>query len=179
MINLLSKELKKSLRVIKNFPNKGINFQDITSITDDPKLFLKVVNSMSTYAKKNNINKVIGIEARGFIFASAVAIKNQIAFVPIRKENKLPGKVFKKKYKLEYGYDEIQIHQNAIKSKDRILVIDDLIATGGTALAAASLIKKFKPKQINFFFIINLYNLKGLKEIKKKFSSKTLIDIEG
>ena len=175
----LSKNIKKKLRVINNFPKKGVKFQDITSITDNPKLFSETVKEIALYAKKNCITKIAGIEARGFIFGSAVAVKNNIAFVPIRKKNKLPGKVFKKKYKLEYGFDEIQVHKNAINKKDKVLIVDDLIATGGTALATADLINKFAPQNISCFFIINLSNLGGFKKIQKRFNAEAIIQAEG
>ena len=179
MNSLLSQNLKQKLRVINNFPKKGIKFQDITSITDDPLLFVNIINEISKFVKKNHITKIAGIEARGFIFGSAVAAKNKIAFIPIRKKNKLPGKVFKKKYKLEYGFDEIQVHQNAILRKDRVLIVDDIIASGGTALASADLIKRFKPQEINFFFIISLYNLDGFTKIKKNYNAKSIMQTEG
>jgi adenine phosphoribosyltransferase len=102
-----------------------------------------------------------------------------IPFIPIRKKNKLPGKVYSQKYKLEYGYDEIQVHQSAIVKKDKILIVDDLIATGGTALASAKLINKFIPLKICFFFIINLQNLEGLNKIKKDYEVKILLETEG
>ena len=102
-----------------------------------------------------------------------------LPFVPLRKKNKLPGKVFKQKYKLEYGEDEIQVHKNAINKKDKILIIDDLIATGGTALAAAKLIDKFNPKCIEFYFIINLSNLSGFKKLEESYSSNFIISADG
>ena len=137
------------------------------------------MSKIALYAKKNHITKIAGIEARGFIFGSAVAIKNNIAFVPIRKKNKLPGKVFKKKYKLEYGFDEIQVHQNAINKKDKVLIIDDLIATGGTAIATINLINKFKPQNICCFFIINLFNLGGFQKVRQRFNAEAIIQAEG
>ncbi len=160
-------DLKNKIRVIPNFPKKGIMFQDIFSLTEDPQIFEHIIHKISLLAKKNKITKVIGIEARGFIFASAVALKNKIGFVPIRKKGKLPGKVYKKKYKLEYGFDEIEVQKESILKKDRILIIDDLIATGGTAISSAKLLEKFKPKKIEFFFVIDLHNLHGAQKLKK------------
>ena len=110
-------------------------FQDITSITDNKLLFKEIINEISKYVKKLKFTKIAAVEARGFIFGSAVSFKTEIPFVPIRKKGKLPGKVLKQKYKLEYGSDEIQIHKNSINEKDKVLIIDDLIATGGTAFA--------------------------------------------
>ena len=148
MNDKLKKQLEKKIRVIPNFPKKGILFQDITSITDDQKLFKKVVTKLKEYSIKNDITKIAGIEARGFIFGSAAAIQSNLPFIPIRKKGKLPGKIYKQKYKLEYGIDEIQVHKNAANKKDKILIIDDLIATGGTAIAAANLMRKFNPPEI-------------------------------
>ena len=176
---MISEKLKKSIRIIKNFPKKGVLFQDITSITDDKKLFIEVINEIVKYAKKNKITKIAGIEARGFIFGSAAAVQLKIPFIPIRKKNKLPGRVFSQKYKLEYGYDEIQVHQGSVLKKDKILIVDDLIATGGTAIASAKLINKFKPLNISFFFIINLQNLNGLNKLKKDYGVQTLLNTNG
>ena len=175
----LNLELKKKIRVIPDFPKKGILFQDVTSITDSSKLFKKVIIELSNYARKNKISKIAGIEARGFIFGSAVAIKCNLPFIPIRKKNKLPGTTYKQKYKLEYGEDEIQVHKNAANNKDKILIVDDLIATGGTALAAAKLINKFNPKSIEFYFIINLGNLDGFKKLQKNYKAKFILKAEG
>ena len=175
----LSKCISKSIRVIKNFPRKGILFQDITALTDDQDLFKKIVLEINRYIKINSITKVIGIEARGFIFAAAAAYASNVPFVPIRKKNKLPGKIYKQKYSLEYGYDEVQIHQNSINKNDRVLIIDDLIATGGTAIASSKLLLKFKPEKISFFMIIDLINLKGSSKIKKKYDLSSLYETLG
>ncbi|GIR04658.1 MAG: adenine phosphoribosyltransferase [Candidatus Pelagibacterales bacterium] len=160
--------------MIPDFPKKGIMFQDITSITDNKLLFKEVINEISKYAKKNKFTKIAGVEARGFIFGAAVAFKLGLPFVPIRKKGKLPGKVIKQKYSLEYGNDEIQVHSNSITSRDRVLIVDDLIATGGTANAAAKLISKCKVKKIEFFMIIDLWNLEGSKKISKEISDKVV-----
>ena len=174
----LKNKLKKQIRVIPNFPKKGIQFQDITSITDNKKLFTEVVNEISKYCKKNKFTKVAGIEARGFIFGSAISYKLGLPFVPIRKKGKLPGKIVKQKYKLEYGIDEIQVHKHSINSKDKVLIVDDLIATGGTASAAARLISKLGVKKIEFFMLIDLWNLNGSKKISKKYNIRSLVQVE-
>ena len=179
MNDKLKKQLEKKIRVIPNFPKKGILFQDITSITDDQKLFKKVVTKLKEYSIKNDITKIAGIEARGFIFGSAAAIQSNLPFIPIRKKGKLPGKTYKQKYKLEYGIDEIEVHKNAANKKDKILIIDDLIATGGTAIAAANLMRKFNPQEIQFHFIINLYNLNGMKKLQTKFKSSSFLNCLG
>ncbi|MGY9025088.1 MAG: adenine phosphoribosyltransferase [Candidatus Pelagibacterales bacterium] len=179
MIKKLSEQLKKEIRVIPNFPKKGILFQDITSITDNKKLFKQVIVALSQYVKQNTITKIAGIEARGFIFGAALANESCLPFVPIRKASKLPGEIYKQKYKLEYGEDEIQIHKNAVNKSDKVLIIDDLIATGGTAQAAAKLISKCKPKDIEFYFIINLNNLDGFKKLQKNYKAKFILQAEG
>ena len=175
----LKNKLKRNIRVIPDFPKKGILFQDITSITDNKLLFKEVINEISKYVKKNKFTKIAAVEARGFIFGSAVSYKTEIPFVPIRKKGKLPGKVLRQKYKLEYGTDEIQIHRNSIKEKDKVLVIDDLIATGGTAFASANLINKCKVRSIEFFFIIDLKNIGGSQKLGEKYKLSSILEAEG
>jgi len=175
----LKNKLKRNIRVIPDFPKKGILFQDITSITDNKLLFKEVVDEIAKYIKKNKFTKIAAVEARGFIFGSAVSYKTEIPFVPIRKKGKLPGKVIKQKYKLEYGTDEIQIHRNSINEKDKVLVIDDLIATGGTAFASANLINKCKVRSIEFFFIIDLKNIGGSQKLGEKYKLSSILEAEG
>ena len=175
----LKNKLKRNIRVIPDFPKKGILFQDITSITDNKLLFKEVINEIAKYVKKNKFTKIAAVEARGFIFGSAVSYKTEIPFVPIRKKGKLPGKVLKQKYKLEYGTDEIQIHRNSINEKDKVLVIDDLIATGGTAFASANLINKCKVRSIEFFFIIDLKNIGGSQKLGEKYKLSSILEAEG
>ena len=165
--------------MIPDFPKKGIMFQDITSITDNKLLFREVVNEIAKYVKKNKFTKIAAVEARGFIFGAAVSYKTEIPFVPIRKKGKLPGKVLKQKYKLEYGTDEIQISGKSINEKDRVLVIDDLIATGGTAFASANLINKCKVRSIEFFFIIDLKNIGGSQKLGEKYKLSSILEAEG
>ena len=175
----LENKLKKKLRVIPDFPKKGILFQDITSITDNKKLFKEVVLDISKYIKRNKFTKIAAVEARGFIFGSAVSFKTEVPFVPIRKKGKLPGKVLKQKYQLEYGSDEIQIHRNSINERDRVLIIDDLIATGGTAFASAKLIEKCRVKSIEFYFIIDLKNIGGSQKLEKKYKVSSILETLG
>ena len=166
--------------MIPDFPKKGIMFQDITSVTDNKLLFKEVINEISKYASKHKFTKIAGIEARGFIFGAAVAFKLGLPFVPIRKKGKLPGKVIRQKYSLEYGNDEIQVHSNSITSRDRILIIDDLIATGGTAEAAAKLVEISKGKVAAFIFVINLFDLGGCEKlIQNNYKVENLIDFPG
>ena len=165
--------------MIPDFPKKGILFQDITSITENDKLFKEVVNEISKYVNKNRFTKIAAVEARGFIFGSAVSYKTEVPFVPIRKKGKLPGKILRQKYQLEYGNDEIQILKKSINERDKVLIIDDLIATGGTALASARLISKCKVKSIEFYFIIDLKNLGGSKKLEKKYKQSSILETVG
>ena len=175
----LKNKLKKTIRVIPDFPKKGIMFQDITSITDNKKLFKEVILEISKYIKRNKFTKIAAVEARGFIFGSAASFKTDVPFVPIRKKGKLPGKVLKQKYQLEYGSDEIQIHKNSINERDRVLIIDDLIATGGTAFASAKLIEKCRVKSIEFYFIIDLKNIGGSQKLEKKYKVSSILETLG
>ena len=175
----LKNKLKKKIRVIPDFPKKGILFQDITSITDNKKLFKEVVLEISKYIKRNKFTKIAAVEARGFIFGSAASFKTDVPFVPIRKKGKLPGKVLKQKYQLEYGSDEIQIHKNSINKRDRVLIIDDLIATGGTAFASAKLIEKCRVRSIEFYFIIDLKNIGGSQKLEKKYKVSSILETVG
>ena len=154
-------------------------FQDITSITDNKKLFKEVVLEISKYIKRNKFTKIAAVEARGFIFGSAASFKTDVPFVPIRKKGKLPGKVLKQKYQLEYGSDEIQIHKNSINERDRVLIIDDLIATGGTAFASAKLIEKCRVRSIEFYFIIDLKNIGGSQKLEKKYKVSSILETVG
>ena len=143
-------------------------------------VFSRIVDNISMYAKKNRITKIIGIDSRGFIFASPVAYKNKIPLVLARKKGKLPGSTFKSRYKLEYGFDELHLHRNSIRKNDKVLVIDDLIATGGTAEAAAKLVEISGGKVAGFIFVINLFDLPGEKLLRDKgYITKSLIEFPG
>lgn len=175
-----SKIIKNNIEIVKNFPKKGILFQDIFSLTKKPIVFNSIINEICKEITKHKITKVMGIESRGFIFASAAALKCKLPFVAIRKPNKLPGPVYKQKYQLEYGSDEIQIQKNSLNKSDRVLIIDDLIATGGTANAAYKLINKINKKKITFLFVINLENLMGVKHLStNNVNVITLLDTNG
>ena len=176
----LSNKLKKSIRVIPNFPKKGIMFQDIFSLIEKPKLMKQIQKEISKIIKKEKITKIIGIDARGLIFGSIASYDNNIPFIPIRKKGKLPGQVYKKKYKLEYGYDQVEIQKNSISKNDKVLIVDDLIATGGTAIAAAKLTENMSTKKISFMFVIDLYNLYGAKRLEEKgYNVFSMIQTEG
>ena len=159
-------ELKKNIRDIPDFPKEGIIFKDITPLLKDPKLFQESVDRISEEFKDKKINTVISIESRGFIFGAAVAYKLGASFVPVRKKGKLPYKTHQVTYDLEYGSDTLEIHQDAVKKGDNVLIVDDLLATGGTAKAVAELAEQLNGKVVGIAFLIELAFLKGREKIK-------------
>ena len=171
--------LKQHIREIPDFPEPGILFYDISTLIKQPDAWTQVIEDLSDILVRAKINMVYGIEARGFLVAAAVAHHLNIGMQMIRKKGKLPGKVLRQKYSLEYGNDEIQIHIKSITSRDRVLIIDDLIATGGTAVASAKLISKCKVKNIEFYFIIDLKNVGGSQKLGKKFKLSSILEAEG
>lgn len=174
--------IKSLIRTIPDYPKKGIMFRDITTLIKDPVGFRLVIDSLTQrYINgKVKFDVIVGIESRGFILGGALSYTLGKGFVPVRKKGKLPAKTVKQEYQLEYGTDTIEIHQDAIKKGDRVLVIDDLIATGGTALAAAKLIEKLGGKIAEMAFIVDLPDLGGLKKLKaNKYKVFTLTEFEG
>tara|TARA_Y100000590_G_scaffold268317_1_gene301359 strand:+ start:1097 stop:1612 length:516 start_codon:yes stop_codon:yes gene_type:complete len=161
--------MKEYVRTILDYPVKGIKFRDITTLLQDSKHFNKVINLMTEPWKNEKIDAILSIESRGFIMAGAIAYNLNTAFVPLRKPDKLPGSTFKVSYTLEYGSTDMHIHKDALDNHNNVLIIDDLLATGGTALAAIELIKKFENKNIiGAGFIINLPDLGGEKKLLDK-----------
>ncbi len=166
MNNTISvKTLKESIRNVPDFPKPGIQFKDITTALKDPETFQYIVETISNHFIGKGITKVVAIESRGFIVGGAVADRLNAGFVPIRKPGKLPAAIYKKSYELEYGFDALEIHTDALTEKDTILIHDDLLATGGTSLASIDLIKNFNVKNIYLSFIIELSFLKGKKKL--------------
>jgi len=156
---------EKLIRTIPDFPRKGVLFRDITPLIQNSRAFVSVINSF----KKNipdGVNKLVAIESRGFIFGGALAVKQGIGFIPIRKSGKLPGKTIKAHYDLEYGTDTLEIHEDAIEKGDRVVLIDDLLATGGTALASCQLIEKCGGCVEKVLFLIELVDLGGSRKLK-------------
>jgi adenine phosphoribosyltransferase len=149
-------ELKEFVRTIENYPIDGISFKDITTLLKDPVAFRKVVDLISEYYKDKGITKIVSLESRGFIVGGAVAYCINAGFVPIRKKGKLPAEVIKESYELEYGVDTIEMHVDALNEDDVVLIHDDLLATGGTALAALNLVRQMNVKKIYFSFICDL-----------------------
>ena len=158
--------VREHVREVPDFPKKGILFLDITTATKDAKSMQYMTDFLYEQFKDEKIDYVTGIESRGFIFGAAVAYKLGACFVPIRKPNKLPAETIKEEYSLEYGTDTIEIHADALKKGDRVLVIDDLLATGGTALAACNLVKRIGAEVVASAFIIELDPLKGREKIE-------------
>ena len=161
--------MKEFVRTILDYPVKGIQFRDITTLLQDAGHFKKVVDEMTEPWKDTPIDAVLSIESRGFIMAGAIAYNIDAAFIPLRKPDKLPGETFKVSYTLEYGSTEMHIHKGALDNHKNLLIIDDLLATGGTALAAVDLIEMFDNKNIvGAGFIINLPDLNGDKKLQER-----------
>lgn len=158
--------LKKSIRSIPDFPKKGILFRDITTLLKDGQKFKDAVDIIAAKYEDQEITKVVAIEARGFIFGGAIAYKLNAGFVPVRKKGKLPADVREATYQLEYGTDTLEIHSDAITAEDKVLIVDDLLATGGTAKAVCQLIKIFGARITGIEFLIELVDLKGIEKLK-------------
>ena len=172
--------LKDFIRSIPDYPKKGILFRDITTLIKDEKAFSETINQIVKRSSKFKFDKIAAIESRGFVFASAVSYILKKPFIMLRKKNKLPADVHSVDFQLEYGKATIEIHKDSIQENDNILIIDDLIATGGTAEAAAKLIEISKGNVAAFFFVINLFDLGGHdKLIKKKYNVENLIEFPG
>jgi adenine phosphoribosyltransferase len=162
----MEKELKKAILDVPDFPKKGIIFKDLTPMFMDAKLFKKLIKSMAKRYKGKKIDKIVCVEARGFLYGSALAYEMGTAFVPVRKPGKLPRMTYKVEYDLEYGKDSLEIHQDAIKAGDNVLIIDDLLATGGTVGAVAKLVEKCGGKVAELAFVVELDFLKGRDKLK-------------
>jgi adenine phosphoribosyltransferase len=158
-------EIEASIRNIPDFPTPGIQFKDITPLLGDARMFDGALDWMLEGVAPGSVDAVVGIDARGFIFAAAAAVKLKAGFVPVRKKGKLPFKTFEQSYSLEYGANTIAIHQDALKPGARVLLIDDLLATGGTAAAAAELIRKVGGNIVQVNFLIELAFLKGREKL--------------
>ena len=162
----MSEKLKAAVRDVPDFPIKGILFKDITPILQDPQLFRLAVDTLADRHKGKKLKAVIGIDARGFIFAGAVAYKLGIGFIPVRKKGKLPWKTVAASYTLEYGSETTEMHIDALANGDQVIIVDDLLATGGTAMAAATLVNKLGGKIVEIDFLIELAFLKGRDRLK-------------
>ncbi|MBI4838553.1 MAG: adenine phosphoribosyltransferase [Nitrospirae bacterium] len=174
--------IKSRIRTIPDHPKKGIMFRDITTLIKDPVGFRLVIDTLTQRYIKGNINFdiIAGIEARGFIIGGALAYTLGRGFVPIRKKGKLPAEVVRHEYELEYGTDTVEMHKDAIEKGARVLLVDDLLATGGTALAAAALIEKLGGAVAEMAFIVDLPDVGGAKKLKDKgYKAYCLTEFEG
>ena len=160
-------DLKKYIRDVPDFPKKGIIFKDITTLLKRGEIFKEVIDTFAERYKSSNLDSIVSVEARGFIMGSALAYKLGTGIIPVRKKGKLPYKTERITYNLEYGTDTLEIHKDAINSGDRVLIIDDLLATGGTISAAAQLVEKQDGKIVEIAFLIELAFLNGRDKLKK------------
>ena len=173
-------DLKEYIRSIPDYPKKGILFRDITTLIKNENAFAETVNQIIERSKKYKVDKIAAIESRGFVFASAVSYLLKKPFIMLRKKNKLPAAVHTVDFELEYGTATIEVHKDSISENDNILIIDDLIATGGTAEAAAKLVEISKGKVTAFIFVINLFDLGGCEKlIQNNYKVENLIEFPG
>ena len=173
-------DLKKHIRSIPDYPKKGILFRDITTLIKDAKAFKFTNDKIVEIAKKIDFDKVAAIESRGFVFASTVSYQLEKPFILLRKKNKLPAEVHSIDFELEYGTATIEIHKDSIEKGEKILIIDDLIATGGTAEAAAKIVEISGGEVAGFIFVINLFDLPGNTLLKKKgYKTESLVEFPG
>ena len=173
-------DLKDYIRSIPDYPKKGILFRDITTLIKNEKAFVHCINQIVERSKNFKFNKVAAVESRGFVFASAVSYTTNKPFILLRKKNKLPAETHSVDFELEYGKATIEVHKDSINNEDNVLIIDDLIATGGTAEAAAKLIKISKGNVAGFIFVINLFDLGGCdKLLKQGYKIENLIEFPG
>ncbi|NQT23208.1 MAG: adenine phosphoribosyltransferase [Candidatus Omnitrophica bacterium] len=159
-------DLKSTIRDVQDFPKKGIVFKDITTLINDGEAFREVIDEFYKRCKGKEIDAVVSIESRGFIFGAALAYKLGAAVIPVRKKGKLPHETFNASYELEYGTDTLEVHRDAFKAGEKVLIVDDLLATGGTIKAVIDLVKKLKGEIVEIFFLIELEFLKGRDKLK-------------
>ncbi|MGA2176614.1 MAG: adenine phosphoribosyltransferase [Verrucomicrobiota bacterium] len=172
--NVTIAELAQAIRNVPDFPQPGIQFKDITPVLADARLFAGSIDLLTGALRPGAVDTVVGIDARGFIFAAAAAYKLRCGFVPVRKKGKLPYKTYEESYQLEYGSNTIAVHIDAVQPGSRVLLVDDLLATGGTAWAAANLLKRLGVEILEIVFLIELSFLKG-RERLKDFPVRSLI----
>ena len=173
-------DLKEYIRSIPDYPKKGILFRDITTLIKNEKAFRGCIDQIVERSKKFKLDKIAAVESRGFVFASAVSYILSKPFIMLRKKNKLPAETHSVDFELEYGKATIEVHKDSIKKDEKVLIIDDLIATGGTAEAAAKLIEVSNGKVAGFIFVINLFDVGGFEKlIKKNYKVENLIEFPG
>lgn len=172
--------LKQAIRTIPDYPKKGIMFRDVTGLLEDPEAFKLTIDILAEKYKNGGYTKIVGTEARGFIFGAPLAYALNIGFVPVRKPGKLPGKTFAQNYELEYGTDTLEIHQDALSPEDKVLIVDDLLATGGTVEATTLLIRRLGATVSDAAFVISLPELGGEKRLTSiNLNVTALIEYDG
>jgi len=174
----MTDSIKSKIRTVPHWPKEGIMFRDITTLIKDPQGFKETIDLLHIRYKDKKIDKVVGIESRGFIFGAPLAYLLGCGFVPVRKPGKLPAECESEEYTLEYGTDKIEIHKDAIDKDDNILIVDDLIATAGTAVAARNLVKKLGGNLVEIAFIVELVDLKGRDKLKGE-NIYSVVEFEG
>ena len=173
-------DLKDYIRSVQDYPKKGVLFRDITTLIKNEKAFKECIDQITERTKKFKVDKIAAIESRGFVFASAVSYIINKPFILLRKKNKLPAETHSVDFQLEYGTATIEVHKDSIKENEKVLIIDDLIATGGTAKAASQLVELSGGKVSGFIFVINLFDLGGLDDLKKNsYFTESLISFPG
>lgn len=176
----MSELIKNSIRAIPDYPKAGIMFRDVTTLMQNSDAFTQTIDLFAEKAKEWNITAIVGTEARGFIFGAPLAYKLGVPFVPVRKPGKLPYKVYSQAYQLEYGEDILEIHTDALSETDNVLMVDDLLATGGTIEATVNLIRKIGAKVENACFVVNLPDLGGEKRLDGLgINSYSICEFEG
>ncbi len=174
-MSITIEEVKKSIRNVPDFPKEGIQFKDVSTAFKDKEIFKFIVGEIKNHYQNFGITKVVGIESRGFILGSSLAVELQAGFIPIRKPGKLPAETFNQSYDLEYGSDSLEIHTDALHESDVVLIHDDLLATGGTVNAAVDLVKMFGVTKIYTNFFVELDFLKGRERIREEIPVWSLI----
>jgi len=164
-VKSLGKDVEKAIRVIPDYPKKGIPFKDLTTLWKNGKLNRKVIDALEKRWRRENLDKIVGIEARGFIVGAPLADRLEIGFVPARKVGKLPGSKLRISYELEYGKQGLEIHRDSIQRGERVLIVDDLLATGGTSKAVATLVERLGGKVVGFAFVTEVRGLDGRRKL--------------
>jgi adenine phosphoribosyltransferase len=170
----MSEQLKKYIRNIPDFPKQGILFRDITTLLKNKQAFKRAIDGLAKFVKGKKIDYVVAIESRGFIFGAALAYKLGVGFIPVRKKGKLPAETISATYSLEYGTDSLEMHKDALKPNSKVLIVDDLLATGGTVFAVCQMTSQLKAKIAGIIFLIELSGLKGREKLENYSVSSLL-----
>ena len=171
-------DIKSAIKTIPNFPKEGIQFRDITSLISNPKAFKSTIDQLKSKTEIYDFDAILGLESRGFIFGAPLALQLNKPFILVRKKGKLPRETISEKYSLEYGEAEIEVHIEDLAGIKKVLIIDDLLATGGTAQAACNLVEKLDVEVSSLFFVIELPDLKG-REVLKSYNIESLVEFSG